>query len=345
LADVSLVKSWEVNGIVGIQSKLADFVYQLQSAFELSPSGIPYQYIDPTVIAECVPYFEDPNDISEEKLKSAIIPIDYEDGVPIANGVPLWERLDGERIEYYNIYKQYRDMKYALTTKTRSLAALAEECNVSGKHLAILARIYHWMIRVKCYDDQKAKELALKKQAVAEELENKHAKYSNQMLENSIKWLAEHPASMTAKVAVQMVELGMKYGRISVGLQGDKPGTTAVAHQTNIAIQQSTTQNNADQMVNVTGGSTNQSQGRSQISSVERQLTKDMQNTDNLLSVLHVLNKSGALKNAAGGNSKEVETLNEEEYDIDRSTALDVETVDEETNATDTKTTENQIGG
>lgn len=303
------LKVWEEQGIVSIQKKLADFVQQLQSMIELNREGIPLTLVDPTVIAECAPYAQSTDDIPEEKYHSAMTQVDFEDGIPVVNGVPLWERLDGEKMEYYKIFKEYRDMKYLsdAATPTRSMATLAEQLNIPGRLINILARIYHWALRVRCFDIFKEREIALKRRKQAEELEIKHAKYSNEMLENSLKWINEHPAAMNAKTAVQMIEIGLKYGRISLGLQGDKPGAqSAAVHQTNIAISQSNNLNEADQMVvaNV-GGDTQGLKDKSQLSAVERKLADSMKEPGNLMSVLHVLNKSGAFAAAVKTNMNE----------------------------------------
>ncbi len=316
--DASLaLLDWDAKGTTQLNNKLSNFVAQLQQMMDVTPSGDYVAYIDPTAIAECMPYCESPDDIAEDKFNQAVVKLDYEDGIPTVGGLPIWERLDGELIPYYKIFKEYRDMKYETTSiagstnemtiiGNRSIGRLAEKINVSGRQLTILSKIYHWAMRCKAFDTFKMREIALKKQRQAEELECKHAKYSNELLEQAITYLKNHPAQLNPKTALQMVELGMKYGRISVGLAGDKPGSNASAvHQTNINVSQ--TNNSADQMLNIAqgvGGDTAQgSKGSGHGSDVERQLANNMKNPENLLSVLHVLNKSGAFVNVVQENS------------------------------------------
>jgi hypothetical protein len=346
MAEALSLQVWESQGIIPLQRKLADFVHQMQQTIEINREGIPMSYIDPTIIAECVPHAETTDDIPEQKFRSAIVPISFEDGIPAVEGIPFWERLDGEKMDYYKIFKLYRDMRYlpvimqdgvdtstsassatstasSLSTPStyvvgnRSMASLAERLNINGKLVNILARIYHWSIRVKCYDLYKERELALRKRIVAEELEHKHSQYSNKLLEDALKWLDTHPASINAKTAMQMIEIGMKYGRISVGLLGDKPGAQSSAvHQTNISVSSSHTINEADQMIIANGGA-NQSQGRTQGSAVERQMAANMQDPDNMMSILHVLNSSGALETAVKTSlSSKVKQMKEQNDDI-----------------------------
>ncbi len=307
MADALALTKWEENGLVKAQQKLADFITYFQSMADTNNDGMPMSLIDPTVIAECVPYAANTDEVPEDKYYQAIVSVDFEDGVPCVGGLPIWERLDGEAIPYYKIFKEYRDMKYVNDTNlnTRSIARLAEQINASGKLLSILSKIYHWPVRVKAYDAQKSIEIQLKKQRVVEELENKHSKYSNDILEQAINYLNKNVSKIDPKIALQMIELGMKYGRISVGLLGDKPGTQAHmsqggVHQTNIAISQTNSHNEAGQMLNVNNvGGDNQGRGGQNGSAVERRLGSNMKDQSQLMSVLHVLNASGAFKAAA----------------------------------------------
>lgn len=324
LADAPAVLEWEQKGIVKAQQKLANFVQHFQNMMQVNAEGEYLYLIDPTVVAECVPYAETPDDVPEDKLKEAMIPIEFEDGMPCINGIPIWERLDGEPIPYYKIFQDYRDMKYYNDTNLnlRSIARLSEKLNIPGRLLNILAKIYHWAIRVKAYDKHREFEIALKKRRIVEELENKHAKYANEILEQAIEYLKKHPQQLTPKVAVQMIELGMKYGRISVGLLGDKPGSQVAAlHQTNIAISQATQHNNAEQMVNVhaVGGDI---QGHGSKSAVEQQLQNNLKDTHNLISILHVLNRSGAFQVAVNetfnqDNKNAPEVIESDDYTVE----------------------------
>jgi hypothetical protein len=345
VAEALAIATWQEQGILPAQEKTSNFIQFLQNMLDVNRDGIPLAYIDPTVIAQYAPYYNDPEDIPEDKQKEAIVKIEFEDGIPIANGIPLWERLDGEPIAYYKLFKQYRDMKYCeisaggdnqVTEKrtivgTRSMARLAEDNNLPGRPLSILARIYHWMLRVKLFDRQKEREIALKRQRQAEELESKHAKYSNEILEQAINYLKDHKAKLDPKVAVQMVELGMKYGRISVGLLGDKPGSqAAVAHQTNIAISQTQTHthNEADQMVVAQMGGDSQGRGsKAEQSAVERQFAKDIGKPENLLSIIHILNKGGAFVSSVA-NANEEDDMNVfdegDDIPIDESDVIDI---------------------
>lgn len=310
MSEVGLtLRQWEESKIVPLQNKLANFIAQMQGLLEVNNDGIPLAYIDPTLVAECVPYCETTDDIPDDKYKQAITKIDFEDGVPIVSGIPFWERLDGEPFDHYKTFKEYREMRYHNNTmlNSRSLARLGEQLNIPGKLLGILAKIYHWAPRIKSYDSYKAREFALQRARNAEQLEVKHATYSNEILEQAVTYLKEHPQALNAKTALQMVELGMKYGRISAGLLGDKPGNdprSTPVHQTNIAINANSTLNTAEQMAIVNNGG--EGENNSHNGSVGRKLANSLKDTDNLASILHVLNKSGAFKSTKDAEVNDV---------------------------------------
>lgn len=307
MAEATCLAKWEQGGLMMGQKKLANFVQMLQGQVPYNDKcqirTFPKYYIDPTIIHENILHnnAQTTDDIPENILNEAQVPIELEDGIPTVEGIPFWERLDGEKLEYYKIFKEYRDMKYTLAGRdtmgytTRSLAKLAENLNTTGTLLMILSKIYHWGLRIKAYDYYKSIEISMKKQQVREELENKHSKYSNSLLEQAIEWLKDNPERLDAKTALDMVQLGMKYGRISVGLLGDKPGTSVAAgHQTNIQIAQSTTnQGYITENVNTNTIEVTTSEGQGD-NDIGQRYQNTLKRQGTLQSILHVLNQSGA---------------------------------------------------
>jgi len=289
---------WDAKGITCYQKKLGDFVQTLQQDCEVNNIGMPLTYVDPTVIAETTHWCASPDDIPDDKFNASIVPIEFEDGLPTVNGLPFWERLDGETLPYYNVFKQYRDMKYYNNThlNTRSIARLGEEIGVPGRFLSILGRIYHWSPRCKAFDMYRERELQLRRQRDMEQLENKHSKYAMDLLEQAIAYLKDNPKQLNPKTALDMVELGMKYGRVSAGLLGDKPGQTAASsvHQTNIAIQ-----SNSNTQMDHSQNGVVLNNGTGSNSPAGRKLADNLKDNGTLASILHVLNRSGALSTAA----------------------------------------------
>lgn len=195
------------------------------------------------------------------------------------------------------------------------MANLAVITGINGKHLQLLSKIYNWPQRVAAYDRFKMAQLAVERQRAAEMTELRHARAANDLLQKAMSYFDENPNDLNPKVALEMAELGMKYGRISVGLLGDKPGTNAqVSHQTNIAISNSTTSTNAEQAIVIGGasggGQAGQSSGlgnQGDVSLVDKTLKTKMKQPSELLSVLGILQSAGALQAAVNPKDERLE--------------------------------------
>jgi hypothetical protein len=133
-------------------------------------------------------------------------------------------------------------------------------------------------------------------------MENKHAKVSNQLLDQAVDYLLEHPEQMSPKVAIDLYKIAMGAGRLALGLNPDKPGSSSGGGSggTHISI--------TNQNANSEGGV---SQTNMDLSAVEKKTLENSQNMDNVQSILHILNASGAFKTAAGQDDPE------KEYDED----------------------------
>lgn len=267
----------------GQQTKLGELVQYFQTTLPINGNGVPVAYIDPTVIAQILLSVETPDDVTDEIIQQSTTPIEFDEGFPTIGGIPLWERLDGEPVPYYNLFKQYREMKYV--QGSRSIAKLSAQSSMLGRHLNALARVYHWQLRTRGYDQFKEYEKSLARQQQVEALESKHAKFANNMLEQATCYLDEHPEQLTPKTAIQLAELAMRVGRLALGLNPDKPGEGGSMHATNITI--ANTNNHADSVNQINVNTPNDKGGAGAGAGVS-----DM---DHLKDILKVLEYSGAL--------------------------------------------------
>lgn len=286
----SALLQWD-DAKTSLQHKLGDLVQFFQVSLPTNTDNIPMSYIDPTVLAPILLDVDTPDDVAMTVIEQATTPIEFDEGFPAVAGIPFWERLDGEALPYYKLFKEYREMKYI--DLTRSIAKLSDSCGMPGRQLSALSKAYHWQTRAKAYDKYKAYERALMQETQREKLESRHATISNQLLDQAVDYLEQHPEQLSPKIALQMVELAMKSGRISVGLNGDKPGSanSSGSGSRTPAININNTVQSADQMLNVDAGKSGGIEGKI------RDNAKDM---GQLQSVLHILNETGALKVAAG---------------------------------------------
>lgn len=275
---------------VAAQAKLGELVQYFQMNLPTGNNGIPQAYIDPTVISPIALSVESPDDVPNDVLAQAQVPIEFDEGFPTVCGVPLWERLDGEPIPYYNMFKQYREMRYI--EGVRSIARLMDVSQMPGRALNALSRVYHWQIRVKCYDKYKEQLRLAAKEREIEKLENKHAKISAALLDQAVAYLEHHPDELTPKTAIELLQLAMRAGRLSVGLSPDKPTGGEGGGNGNGARYPS---------INITNQQTNQTADTLQqidvnpLSAAQRQVGEDAKDFDKLQSVLQVLTHSGAL--------------------------------------------------
>lgn len=280
--------------------RLASVVAQLQATFELG--GSITAIVDPALIAQELPYTESLADFTDDMKERSTMVVEFMDSTPTIQGVPVWDRIPGERLDFYNVFKLYRDSRYFLMDNgdyvivNRTIAGLARQLNIPGQVLTYISKLYSWAARCKLYDG--FMEMEMQKRRVQREvlLQSDQLKMSSALCQKAFDYLNKNFANLNPKEALQALELGLKYSRISSGLLPDKPGNAVAGNQTNLAIYNTTTHNNADQMLNVNAnmGPTGQGVG----SAVERQLHEDMKKEDNILSVLHVLQASGAMKSA-----------------------------------------------
>ena len=294
-----------------MQVKLGEFVQYFQLGIT-SNDGIPRAYIDPTAFMSYLLEAESPDDLPDDAVDSAKVPIEFEDGLPTVEGIPFWERLEGEPVPYYKMFKEYREMKYidSSTGKdqavfSRSIAKLAESSGMTGKCLNALAKIYHWAARVKAFDVYKEKQKMLTRQRDRELLENKHATISNQLLDQAVGYLLAHPEQLNPKVAIDLAKLSMESGRLALGLYPDKPGVYADQQgRGGAASINIVNQNNASGAT----GSIEQT-GMDGLSDVERKTRENTQDVTHIQSILHVLNTSGAFNEATSALEKEEDII------------------------------------
>lgn len=257
--------------------KLGNFVQYLQMGLP-SSNGNPLQLLDPSIIAESIVSAETPDDLSDAVLQLAARPIEIIDGFPCVDGVPVWERLDGELLPYYQVFKAYRDMKKDVGC--RSLTRLASEVGLTGRQLNALNKAYHWAFRCRAFDKYVEDMRRLQRQRRIEALEERHSTVAEQMLEDAMGYLSAHQEQLNPKIALQMVQTAVKVGRLAVGLSGDGNGKNIATTNVNVQATTNTTGDHTVNQQNVLVG-------------------ESAADFDQLQSILHVLDQSGALQTAS----------------------------------------------
>lgn len=275
--------------------RLAEFVQVLQADFPMQDNLL-VAFLNPMKLATEIVDCETPQDVTEEVLQRARWQIELQGDHALIDGLPIWDRLEGERVDFYNVFKLYRDSRYGLidtgdyTLCTRSMAGLARHLNLSPRLLDVLNKMYNWKLRCAYYDKFFEMEIVRKKQMEVQMLQRDHLKFSTTLLDKAMSFFEMHSNQLTPKDAISLAELGFKISRLSLGMMPDKPAMSDGAQtQPLLAVQiNQQTQNTSSVQVNQQNFS----------SEAERQMHENLKDNDNLLSILHVLQRSGAMDTA-----------------------------------------------
>jgi hypothetical protein len=243
--------------------KLGETVQLLQQTLPKNGEGLILAYVDPERIAASGLLGDD-----AQLPENAVVPISYVDGFATVEGLPFWERLDGELIPAYDLFKAFRDMK--LQSGTRSIMEVHERTAVPLRTLTALSQIYHWRARAKCFDAYKEFQRNMIKEREIDLMEGRHKKTATQLFDLCIDFIRNNKELLTPKTALQWFQTAVQLERLSLGLSPDKPLKGAEAAQNSPIVQI----NNAMQAI---------------------QNTEDGNSSEKMLEILRILEQSGAL--------------------------------------------------
>lgn len=268
---------------------LKRYVSQLQGSQPLDALGRPTALVNPQALLATG--FRTPiDDLLDDPPVGAVLPINYLEGLPTIEGIPIWEHMEGEPIEFYQLFKRYRNMR--TSTTSRAVYKLALEVGSEAKHVELIRQAYHWQIRVGAYDYYVEQERNEQLELRRAEIEHKHAKTAEQLYKISSQYLLDHEDLLTPKVAMQMLDVAVKLERASLGMAAveSRGGSRQVLNIQN-------TVNSANTPVDSGGGEGTLISGK-----LEDDKTR-------LTQVLNVMNKLGLMAEA------EVETVEAEVMD------------------------------
>ena len=209
-------------------SNLGEYVSSLQINLPKNREGLPLEYVDPQILAETGFLDKNPN---VENLDVAIIKLNYSEGFPTVDGMPFWERLDGETLPFYELFKQYRN-QIDLNIR-RSIISIAESLNISSKFLYGLSRAYHWRQRAKAYDAYKIQKIELERNRNIQLMENKHHSAATKLFDLCMEHIDKNFGYddkeenllkiLSPKDIRELLEVAIKLERLSLGQHPDKP--------------------------------------------------------------------------------------------------------------------------
>ncbi len=164
---------------------------------------------------------------------SLFVPLQYLDGYPATpEGTPFWERLDNEREDFYDIFKQYRNSTHEQMLERsepleqaihgRSIALVAERRNLRRSDVITLSRLYHWYSRAHYYDKYQKEQLERLRAAQVKYMEGEHARAAQTLFNTMNSWILNHVDELTPKSALEWFDTAVKLERLSRGLPPDR---------------------------------------------------------------------------------------------------------------------------
>lgn len=259
-----------------MMTTLRGYVTRLQSLVALDSLGRPTTLVNSQAVLSTgftVPI----DDFVDKAPADTFMPISYLEGLPTIEGIPIWEKLEYEPLEAYNIFKRYRAMRES-SQKQRAVYKLALETGMEVRNLEILRQVYHWNLRVNAYDLYMDQERATQLEMRRVEIEGKHAEAAKKLFGISTEYLIGHADLLTPKLALQMLDVATKLERISSGMA---PDARVTASGVPITIQ-----NNIGETTKI---------GVQQVTTLTGELDKDK---DRVKQVLNIMNNIGILKSS-----------------------------------------------
>ena len=250
-AQLQALTTWTPQKLKALEHTAA-IVQKLQSQVSVNSEGEPFGYIDCSVV-QSEYSAEDPHQIDLRDAPDALQPLFHQDGYPgTTGGLPFWERLENEPLEYYNIFKAYREDTYikALTEQAyeksqalqkesegrsvlnphsrraaRSLYSVADRMGVDRVTLRTLSQLYHWHLRAKAYDQFNERQLSIIKDAELQHMHNTHLTAARKIFDKCMDFLdnPDNLKELNPKTALEWFQTAVELERLSLGLPKDKP--------------------------------------------------------------------------------------------------------------------------
>lgn len=209
-----------------VMLKLGKWVKALQQNVALDRFGRPMSYVDAEIVLTNTITFHNLEEFLDYPPEGVFIPIDYSQGYGTANGFPIWERLEGETLEYYNIFKAYLYLHEEQLKPLRMIEELEMRTRANSRQIKALMNIYHWQLRADEYDHFKEMHIQKQKEVAIIQMENKHHKMADKIMDKIGQTLETmNFETQELKDLIKLMELAVKLQRLSLGQDPTKPGT------------------------------------------------------------------------------------------------------------------------
>lgn len=277
-----------------LHSRLQSLANQLQQAFGTRAAwpNAPqvhgyFAVLSPVLLSSHLADKSELADFADEEAVELFTPLEQIGEQTTLNGYPVWDRFEWEQVVFFNLFKLYRDMRYTFYNEVdqllapRSMSKLAQAAHVEPRVVSYLSKLYLWQWRCELYDEWMERQQTARQLARRNLTLDRHSKIGRGLVQKAYNALLRQADKLTPKDALAMLELGLKYERLSLGLPGDKPeGTPSQS-------------NGRGATVNIVN-QTNNGNGAVAVAAPQQQLDDNLKKPDTLLSVLAVLQRSNA---------------------------------------------------
>ena len=200
----------------------ADIVFELSTRIPTNEYGLPEFFIRSDMLHS--------NQLVDEDIDAASIGLFYFEGYPtLENGSTFWNQLPHEPYEAYKTFQAYLDQ--ADDIGIRQLDMLSASENVDLEKLSAYSKEFYWTYRARAYDLFIVAAEAKKRQRRIMKMENSHFDVAGTLMKKLTTrfegefddWIEE----LTAKEAIEVLDMLYKIQRASVGLVGQHASSTS----------------------------------------------------------------------------------------------------------------------
>ena len=267
------IVAWD-DRVFSIYRSLRANFEQLQKHISFNVQGQPNSFVNITELLLCN------SDLNLNNIDERLfLPVIVQEGIPTVNSIPIWERIEGEPTEAYEVFKHYRMMK--MSNKPRTMYNLSLLTNIPVAHLETMRHLFNWNYRVQAFDAYMSAERQLMLEQYRVELEGKHLKMADKLAKQAFTYFEENESMITPKVALQMLDWAVKLERITTGLNPSERGTINGSERIQLNVQTNVANNTDTNTTSITSNKT-------EVEQVE-------EDKDRLATMVNILNEIGVL--------------------------------------------------
>ena len=195
--------------------RLKTYQSRLQAVVPRDANERPLRLVVPTLV-QATEFKQSPETLIDS-LDQYSLPIDYDNGYPCVEGIPLWEQQEFETDEDFALFKMYRDM--AETSIQRSTFKMSRTTGINVKVLESLKTINHWYLRACARDLLEVEELQQITLRERGKISKQHLDIGNKLVAMCMDTLERYSEMVSPKLALDILKEATKLQKEAVGLQ------------------------------------------------------------------------------------------------------------------------------